>query len=63
MPNEEVGAVDERLISVINFAPTFLQLANSPIPEFLRGKNFYNQDSTRNYIYGSRDRIDKISDR
>ena len=57
-------AIDSQLISFIDFAPTFLNLAKASIPKHLLGQNFMANDTiNRAYIYGSRDRIDEVQDR
>ena len=53
---------NNRLISFVDFAPTLLNIANAPIPDFLHGVDFLS-DASRNYIYASRDRIDEVMDR
>ena len=57
------GGVDYRLISFVDFAPTLLELADAPVPGFLQGTNFRTNDTSRSYIYASRDRIDEVYDR
>ena len=58
------GEIDERLISFVDFAPTFMELANAPKPDYFHGSSFASSsDSSRNYIYASRDRIDEVNDR
>jgi len=59
------GSVDQRLISFIDFAPTFLRLAKAPVPDFIQGQDFMSNDSAslRDYVYASRDRIDEVYDR
>lgn len=58
----EPGTLDERLISFVDFAPTFLTLAQAPRPDHLHGQDF-SSTATRSYIYASRDRIDEVYDR
>ncbi len=53
--------IDDRLVSFVDIAPTLLFLAQAPIPDWLHGVNFL--QSTRKYIFASRDRIDEIEDR
>lgn len=58
------GAVDERLVSFVDFAPTFLEWAGAPVPDFLPGRSFSDPETPpREYVFASRDRIDAIDDR
>ena len=58
------GAVDERLISFIDLAPTILSLAGVSVPATMQGHDFSAPDAAPNqYIYASRDRIDELMDR
>ena len=58
------GAVDERLISFVDLAPTILSLAGVSVPATMQGHNFAASDTALNdYIYASRDRIDELMDR
>ncbi len=56
------NGIDNRLVSFIDFAPTLLKLAGVATPDYLQGQDFIN-DTPRDYIYASRDRIDEIADR
>jgi len=38
--NAAAGTIDEQLISIGDFAPTFLSLAKAPIPNYLHEQNF-----------------------
>lgn len=60
--NFTAGSVDNKLISFVDFAPTFLSIAKAPIPDYTHGINFFS-DSVRSFIYASRDRIDEVEDR
>ncbi|MEM6806953.1 MAG: sulfatase, partial [Bacteroidota bacterium] len=57
------GTIDERMISFVDFAPTFLSLAAAPIPDYLHGSDLANDSLARSFIYASRDRIDEVRDR
>lgn len=60
----EPGAVDERLFSFVDLAPTILSLAGVQVPAYIQGRNFVAMDATsREYVYASRDRIDEMMDR
>jgi arylsulfatase A-like enzyme len=62
--NVRPGALDERLISFVDLAPTILSLAGVPVPTYIQGRNFAAVDAQpREYIYASRDRIDELVDR
>lgn len=55
----------ERMISMIDFAPTVLSLAGIDPPEYMDGKSFAGKYPTepRKYIVGSSDRFDEVTDR
>jgi len=60
----EPGALDTRLISFVDLAPTILSLAGVPLPEYLHGRDFSAPDtSARETVFASRDRIDAVDDR
>ena len=60
----EVGSIDTRLISFIDFAPTILGLAGVDVPDYLQGQDFLDtQTREREYVFASRDRIDSVQDR
>jgi N-sulfoglucosamine sulfohydrolase len=61
-PGVSPNGIDTRLVSFIDFAPTLLTIAGVPLPSYLQGRDFINEEP-REYIYASRDRIDEISDR
>ena len=56
------GAMDMRLISFVDLAPTLLRIAGAAVPDYLQGQDFL-QDEPRDYVYASRDRIDEVRDR
>ena len=58
------GSTMDDLISFIDFAPTFLNLAEAPIPNYLHGRDFLDESAPkRTYIHAARDRIDEWPDR
>ncbi|MEM9620905.1 MAG: sulfatase-like hydrolase/transferase [Pseudomonadota bacterium] len=54
-------SVDSRLVSFVDLAPTILELAQAPLPDYLHGTSLLH--SQRAYVYASRDRIDEVTDR
>ena len=52
---------DHRLVSFIDLAPTLLELANIPKPDYQHGTSIFT--SARQYVYAARDRIDEVYDR
>ncbi|MEM7145600.1 MAG: sulfatase-like hydrolase/transferase [Verrucomicrobiota bacterium] len=57
-------SVDGELVSSVDFAPTVLNLAGLPIPDYLQGRAFLGKNLTppRTYTYGARDRMDERYD-
>jgi hypothetical protein len=53
------GTVDSRLISFVDLAPTFLDIAGAPIPDYMQGISLLS-DSVRQYIYAAKDRMDEV---
>jgi arylsulfatase A-like enzyme len=56
------GSADERLVSAVDLAPTFLELAGVAPPDLLHGRSLVS-GRPREYVYASRDRIDEVADR
>jgi len=56
------GGSDERLVSAVDLAPTFLELAGVTPPASLHGRSLLS-DTPNPYVYASRDRIDEVPDR
>jgi len=57
------GTVVDQLVSFVDFAPTMLHLAGCELPATLQGKPFVGpQPDVRDYVYGSRDRVDEAFD-
>jgi len=61
----EPGSVNAELVSGVDFAPTFLQAAGAPIPEYVQGRVFLGpgKQPEPEWIYAARDRIDEHLDR
>lgn len=57
--NVKPGTADDRLTSFVDLAPTFLDIAKAPKPEYLQGISLLS-DSTNQYVYAAKDRIDEI---
>lgn len=59
------GAVEDRLISFIDLAPTVLSLAGAAIPPHIQGRAFLGEQAqpAREYVFAARDRIDESYDR
>ena len=50
------GAVDERLVSFLDFAPTVLALCGIPVPAFMQGQVFLGHNAVpREYCFAARD--------
>ena len=63
-PGSAPGAVDSRLVSFVDLAPTILGIAGVEAPAHLHGRDFTRADvAPREYVYASRDRIDEVADR
>lgn len=60
----KTGTTD-RMISFVDLAPTMLSLAGIEPPVYMQGKAFLGEFITqpREYIYGSSDRFDEVTDR
>lgn len=56
------GSLDNRLISMIDLAPTILRLAGVDSPEYLQGQDIVSS-APREFVFASRDRIDEVQDR
>lgn len=58
------GQIDSRLVSLVDLAPTILNLAGVPVPAYMHGRSLLpGSSASRQYIYASRDRIDEVMDR
>ncbi|MDE0734711.1 MAG: sulfatase-like hydrolase/transferase, partial [Pirellulaceae bacterium] len=60
----KAGMVSKELVSLIDLAPTLLNLAGIKIPEVMQGRAFLGRQLTapRQYVYGARDRMDERYD-
>ena len=58
------GETSDRLINLIDLAPTTLRLADVPSPDYMQGVAFLGPDRAppRSYIVGARDRADDVYD-
>jgi arylsulfatase A-like enzyme/dienelactone hydrolase len=58
------GEATDRLVSFVDFAPTVLQLAGLALPAHFQGAAFAGTRpaAPREYVYGSRDRVDEAFD-
>ena len=58
----EPGSSIDRLVSFVDFPATILNLTGQPIPDYMQGIPFLGPDSEteRDYIYGTRDRVDEV---
>jgi arylsulfatase A-like enzyme len=61
-PGATPGSADERLVSSVDLAPTFLELAGASPPALLHGRSLIS-GAPREYVYASRDRMDEVADR
>lgn len=56
------GAIDLRMVSFVDLAPTLLRLAGAPVPDHLHGRDFLHGEP-RQYVFAARDRVDEVPDR
>ncbi len=59
------GAVEDRLVSFVDFGPTVLSLAGVVIPDHIQGQAFLGDQAAppRSFVYAARDRMDEVYDR
>ncbi|WP_395740094.1 sulfatase [Prosthecobacter sp.] len=63
-PQILAGSVEERLVSLIDLAPSMLQLADRPIPAWMEGKAVLGGDfPERSMLFAARDRCGDAMDR
>jgi uncharacterized sulfatase len=63
-PGIQPSSVEERLASLIDLAPSILELADISIPNWIEGKSILgNAWPERNYVFAARDRCGDASDR
>ena len=58
----EAGSVNEKLVSLVDLAPTMLHLAGVPLPRHLHGEDFLGEAPHREFIFAHRDRHDQSYD-
>lgn len=59
----EAGSSNEKLVSLVDLAPTTLQIAGISIPRHLHGQNFLDETvAPRRYVFAHRDRHDESYD-
>lgn len=58
------GSVDQRLVSLLDLAPTMLSCCDLPVPPVMHGRPFFGPLATtvRDYIHAGRDRFDESYD-
>jgi N-sulfoglucosamine sulfohydrolase len=61
----EVGALDHRLVSFLDLAPTIMGLAGVESPDYMQGNIFAgaHKDEEPEYIYAAKDRMIEVEDR
>lgn len=59
------GTVREDLVAFVDFAPTMLSIAGTPIPDDMQGQVFLGpaRAPDREYVFGARDRFDNAQER
>ncbi len=59
------GAVEDELVSALDFAPTMLDLTGAPVPKHLQGRVFLgpHKQPEPEYVFATRDRCDETVDR
>lgn len=63
-PGVAAGSVEERLVSLIDLAPSMLQLAGLPIPPWMEGKAILGREfPERSRLFAARDRCGDAMDR
>ena len=62
LAKQQAGSQNSEMISFVDFAPTVLQLADIPVPEYMEGQSFLSEKrrSPRKYVYGARSRADNM---
>ena len=55
------GSLDERLVSFVDFAPTFLRWAGADVPGWIQGQPIFG--AQRRYIHAAADRHDEVPGR
>ncbi len=63
-PQIKAGGIEERLVSLIDLAPSMLQLANLPVPAWMDGRAILGRDfPERAHVFAARDRCGDAQDR
>lgn len=62
LPGLPPGSRDDRLVSLLDLAPTVLNIAGIDKPEHMHGQSLIGSDNSRQYIHGARDRLDERFD-
>lgn len=63
-PQIEAKSVEERLVSLIDLAPSMLKLAGQPVPDWMEGKPILSADfPERDVLFAARDRCGDAMDR
>ncbi len=57
------GTLDERLVSLVDVAPTILSMAGVTIPQFVQGSSLLNSRAGNRYVFGAGDRVDESPER
>ena len=55
----EPGGSTDRMVSFLDLPPSVLQLADLEVPGYMQGASIFG-DEEREYVYGSRDRVDEV---
>ncbi len=61
-PELSPGGRDDRLVSLLDLAPTVLQIAGVAQPEHMHGRSLFSKEDARQYVHGARDRLDERFD-
>ena len=56
------GGRSDRLVSGVDLAPTVLELAGVPVPDWMQGRSLLGAEASRDYVFAARDRIDNRYD-
>ena len=63
-PEIKAGGIEERLVSLIDLAPSMLQLANLPVPAWMEGRAIFGAEfPEREHVFAARDRCGDAQDR
>lgn len=64
LPEGKGGSRTDELVSLVDLAPTVLNLAGQPIPTYMQGRAFLGENLTpeREYVFAARDRMDERYD-